>query len=102
MSQIAKKKFEILEYTQDVNFSMNGLADKLNELTSLIIEDLNDSLPYNRRMLSIKTLLRIHPKLSTVEASSLLEFARSKTITHEECYGNGSIIFPQWIQFNER
>jgi hypothetical protein len=35
MTEIAKKKFEILSYTQSDEFTVDGLADKLNELTKL-------------------------------------------------------------------
>jgi hypothetical protein len=42
------------------------------------------------------TLMRIHPELTYDEAESLMEFAKSKTIIHEECYGDGSIIYPMW------
>ena len=36
MTEIAKKKFEILEYTISENFTIDGLAEKLNELTEIV------------------------------------------------------------------
>ena len=96
MSEIAEKKFEILEFVISKDFTIDGLSDKLNELTNL-------SLPYNQRLLSVSYLMKIHSELTKEQADSLLAFAKSKTITHEQCYGNGSIIFPKWnSQFNER
>lgn len=35
MVEIAKKKLEILKYSQSDEFTIDGLADKLNELTKL-------------------------------------------------------------------
>jgi len=39
MNKIAKKKFEILDYTQSDEFNIDELAEKLNELTGLITTD---------------------------------------------------------------
>ena len=36
MTDIAAKKFEILEYAISKDFNYNGLAEKLNELTDLM------------------------------------------------------------------
>ena len=36
MSKIADKKFEILGYVNSGEYSVSGLADKLNELTRLV------------------------------------------------------------------
>ena len=36
MSEIAEKKFEILEYVISADFNIDELADKLNELTQLV------------------------------------------------------------------
>ena len=47
-------------------------------------------------------LMQIHPELNYSEAVNLMEFAKSKTITHEECYGDGSIIYPMWKDANYR
>ena len=33
-----------------------------------------------------------------VQAKSLLDFCNSKTIDHVVCYGNGTIMFPMWIE----
>ena len=96
MSEIAKMKFEILEFVISQDFTIDGLSDKLNELT-------NSVLPYNQRLLDSSTLIKIHPELTKKQADSLLAFAKSKTISHLECYGDGSIIYPKWnSQFNER
>jgi hypothetical protein len=35
MTEIARKKFEILNYTQSDEFNIDGLAEKLNELTTI-------------------------------------------------------------------
>lgn len=41
-------------------------------------------------------LIKLHPELSFKQAESLKRFAANKTITHKECYGTGSKIFPKW------
>lgn len=46
--------------------------------------------------LTIEFLSGVHPELTKVERISLLAFANKRSISHEECYGDGSIIFPMW------
>lgn len=41
-------------------------------------------------------LLESHPELSPEEAANLREFLVDNTITHKECYGDGSIMYPKW------
>lgn len=36
--------------------------------------------------------------ISLIEAELLCEFAKSHTIRYKECYGDGSIIFPMWME----
>ena len=66
----------------------------------VIVKD--DLLPHITNSLSPFTLMRIHPELTYNEAEDLMKFAKSKTITHEECYGDGSIIYPMWKKANSR
>jgi hypothetical protein len=51
----------------------------------------------NNGRLRLDHIRKLHPNLSMWEALDLLEFARKKTITHVECYGNGEIIYPMWL-----
>lgn len=50
----------------------------------------------NELVINAEYLMTIHPELSKGEAESLKEFALSKTIALKQCYGDGSIIYPQW------
>lgn len=50
------------------------------------------------KILTTNKLIKIHPHLSFGEAEDLLKFAQSKTIRHESCYGDGSIIYPKWVE----
>lgn len=47
-----------------------------------------------------KHLMNIHKGLTFDEATSLKEFAKSKTIKYKECYGDGRIIYPLWKDAN--
>lgn len=68
----------------------------------LTINVVNNAAGYKKSLLVPTTLMRIHPELTYDEAASLMEFAKSKTITHDECYGDGSIIYPMWKEANYR
>jgi len=46
--------------------------------------------------ISAEYLQGLHPELSIEGAESLNQYARGKTITHRECYGDGSIMYPLW------
>lgn len=50
--------------------------------------------------LSIEFLMNLHPDITKNEAVDLMEFAKSRTITLKECYGDGSIIYPIWKESN--
>lgn len=47
-------------------------------------------------------LMGLHPELNIEEAESLKEYANSHTVRYRECYGDGSIMYPQWKEANYR
>lgn len=49
-------------------------------------------------LLSIKYLKFLHPELNNKKLKSLLTFCRQHTISHKECYGDGSIMFLMWTE----
>ncbi len=49
-------------------------------------------------LLTVEILKRIHPFLTDVQAESLLTFCKNETIHYYSCYGDGSIMFPMWIE----
>lgn len=60
MTEIARKKFEILNYTLSDEFTVDGLADKLNELTKLTeVVNKNDLLPRVSGWLDIDSIAQL-------------------------------------------
>lgn len=49
--------------------------------------------------ISAEFLMKVHPELNIEEAESLKEYAKNNTIIYKECYGDGSIIFPEWKKY---
>lgn len=47
--------------------------------------------------LTAEYLKTIHPELTMTECTLLLEFCKANTITYRSCYGDGSIMFPKWV-----
>ena len=74
---------------------MNEIADLKKENAELKLR-----IGFVSGILLPTKLMQIHPELNYSEAESLMEFAKSKTIRHEECYGDGSIIYPMWKDSN--
>lgn len=60
MSEIAKKKFEILDYVISNEFTIDGLANKLNELTNLAST--------NKDQDSIEQIIIVEPKLKDYDS----------------------------------
>lgn len=50
--------------------------------------------------LTVDYLMQVHPELTRDEAKDLLAFSESKTISHIDCYRDGSIIYPLWKEAN--
>lgn len=61
-------------------------------------EWLCDKKVIDSELLTAEDLIKIHPELSDFDSINLLEFAKSKTIHHKSCYGDGSIIYPMWLK----
>ena len=49
------------------------------------------------KLLTVEYLMKWH-ELNEQKAKSLLEFCDKHTIRHESCYGDGSIMFPKWLE----
>lgn len=49
------------------------------------------------KLLTVEYLMKWH-ELDESKAKSLLEFCDKHTIRHESCYGDGSIMFPKWLE----
>ena len=49
------------------------------------------------KLLTVEYLMKWH-ELDESKAKSLLEFCDKHTIKHESCYGDGSIMFPKWLE----
>ena len=49
-------------------------------------------------LISEDYLKSLHPELTDIEAIEYLNFCNNKTIHHKNCYGDGSIMWPQWIE----
>ncbi len=77
-----------------VNLIEKGLGIK-NDYEKLIGSSFNSD---SDELLTANTLKKIHPFLTDEQAKSLLDFCNSKTIDHVVCYGNGTIMFPMWIE----
>lgn len=55
-------------------------------------------IPYNSGpFINPEYLQEIH-NISLDEAKLLCRFANSHTIRYKSCYGNGSIIYPMWLE----
>lgn len=50
--------------------------------------------------LTVEYLMKWH-ELDEAKANRLLEFCKKHTINYESCYGNGSIMFPKWLEANQ-
>ena len=88
-------------FDEDRQLNNRGLIGAtIDETIIEVVKNLN--IPVVSGSLLPTTLMRLHPELTYSEAESLMEFAKSKTITHEECYGDGSIIYPMWKEANCR
>ena len=48
------------------------------------------------KLLSVNYLMQLHPELSKIQASDLLEYCKINTIYRKDCYGDGNIMFPKW------
>lgn len=47
-------------------------------------------------LIDIEYLRSWHPELNDEELESLLKFSQENSISYQECYGDGSIIYPLW------
>jgi hypothetical protein len=56
----------------------------------------------NPKKLSVPYLMKLHPELSEQEAAEYLAFCKSKTISYKECYGDGSIMMPEWKEYKSK
>lgn len=55
--------------------------------------------PPSSAFISPEYLAELHD-MEIEEAEMYYRFCRSKTMRYKECYGNGSIMLPQWIDAN--
>jgi len=53
---------------------------------------------FKENILSVNYLMELHPELSHYDAFTLMIFSFDHTIVHKECYGDGSIMFPLWVE----
>jgi hypothetical protein len=49
-------------------------------------------------LIDVNFLRSLHPELSEYDAFTLMIFCFQRTIAHKECYGDGSIMFPLWVE----
>ena len=55
-----------------------------------------EDIPLKDQKLTVSYLLDLHPELTYELACDLLKYSRTQTITLKGCYGDGSIIYPEW------
>ncbi len=53
----------------------------------------------NSDKLTTSYLQEQHPELTDNQLISLLDFCKTNTITHIECYGDGEIMFKKWFDY---
>jgi hypothetical protein len=49
-------------------------------------------------IITVEFLQSKHPHLTKWQAEDLLKFCKERTITHTQCYGDGSIMYPKWVK----
>lgn len=47
-------------------------------------------------------LMEKHPELRRDDAEEYRQFCKRNTIVFRDCYGDGQIMWPQWMAFNRR
>jgi hypothetical protein len=54
--------------------------------------------PLVEYFLTVSYLKELHQELTLTECQLLLDFCKENTIQYRSCYGNGSIMFPKWVE----
>lgn len=83
------------------NAEENYLTTPISVLKYItVLEEWYDRHFENDQMLSARYLMVVHPEINNDQAERLLIFCKERTISHKECYGDGSIMYPMWKESN--
>jgi len=56
----------------------------------------NNIEPDNDLLITTDWLMKKHPELHLLQASSLLTYCNNNTIKYKSCYGNGEVMLKEW------
>ena len=79
----------------DIEIDENKLSrDMLIHATYLKVK-------FDNPLITEEYLMTIHPDLTFLQAGSLIEFCNGYRIRYKECYGDGSIMYPKWLEHKQ-